>query len=291
MTVTVVVMILLGIAFVIASFFITEKLSSKEDIYKVDMMTVGEDYQFSDRELQIIKKKIEDVIATQAKDILYETNESLSNMANEKTMALGDYAVAVCDEIEKNHKEVMFLYSMLDDKQKEIMKTVKDVDEARHEVKEMINESREEKEQLVEASKPVKKEEVSIAEPLTKVNAEEDIHEKANKIISEKTVTKETEKISEEESINVDISEEKLPDIDESSIDDLEENLDDIFAELDKTDINFDEVLESDFKDDSNANDIILEMYQNGRSVIEIAKELGLGVGEVKLVIDLYQGE
>ncbi len=291
MTVTVVVMILLGIAFVIASFFITEKLSSKEDIYKVDMMTVGEDYQFSDRELQIIKRKIEDVIATQAKDILYETNESLSNMANEKTMALGDYAVAVCDEIEKNHKEVMFLYSMLDDKQKEIMKTVKDVDEARHEVKEMINESREEKEQLVEASKPVKKEEVSIAEPLTKVNAEEDIHEKANKIISEKTVTKETEKISEEESINVDISEEKLPDIDESSIDDLEENLDDIFAELDKTDINFDEVLESDFKDDSNANDIILEMYQNGRSVIEIAKELGLGVGEVKLVIDLYQGE
>ena len=291
MTVTVVVMILLGIAFVIASFFITEKLSSKEDIYKVDMMTVGEDYQFSDRELQIIKRKIEDVIATQAKDILYETNESLSNMANEKTMALGDYAVAVCDEIEKNHKEVMFLYSMLDDKQKEIMKTVKDVDEARHEVKEMINESREEKEQLVEASKPVKKEDVSIAEPLTKVNAEEDIHEKANKIISEKTVTKETEKISEEESINVDISEEKLPDIDESAIDDLEENLDDIFAELDKTDINFDEVLESDFKDDSNANDIILEMYQNGRSVIEIAKELGLGVGEVKLVIDLYQGE
>ena len=289
MTVTVVVMILLGIAFVIASFFITEKLSSKEDIYKVDMMTVGEDYQFSDRELQIIKRKIEDVIAAQAKDILYETNESLSNMANEKTMALGDYAVAVCDEIEKNHKEVMFLYSMLDDKQKEIMKTVKDVDDAKHEVKELINESREEKEQLVEASKSVKPEEV--IQESVKQSAEESLREKSQEKKAEKPVVKEVEKLPEETGIPDEISEEELPDIDESSIESLEDNLDDIFAELDKTDINFDEVLENDFKDDSNANDIILEMYQNGRSVIEIAKELGLGVGEVKLVIDLYQGE
>lgn len=289
MTVTVVVMILLGIAFVIASFFITEKLSSKEDVYKVDMMTVGEDYQFSDRELQIIKRKIEDVIAAQAKDILYETNESLSNMANEKTMALGDYAVAVCDEIEKNHKEVMFLYSMLDDKQKEIMKTVKDVDDAKHEVKELINESREEKEQLVEASKSMKPEEV--IQESVKQSTEESLREKSQEKKAEKPVVKEVEKLPEETGIPDEISEEELPDIDESSIESLEDNLDDIFAELDKTDINFDEVLENDFKDDSNANDIILEMYQNGRSVIEIAKELGLGVGEVKLVIDLYQGE
>jgi hypothetical protein len=32
-------------------------------------------------------------------------------------------------------------------------------------------------------------------------------------------------------------------------------------------------------------------MYRNGDNIITIAKELGLGVGEVKLVIDLYQGE
>ena len=76
-----------------------------------------------------------------------------------------------------------------------------------------------------------------------------------------------------------------------AAVNDFVDNIDDIFAELDKTDINFDEVLENEFKDDSNANDIILEMYNSGRSVIEIAKELGLGVGEVKLVIDLYQGE
>lgn len=38
-----------------------------------------------------------------------------------------------------------------------------------------------------------------------------------------------------------------------------------------------------------NYNDRILEMYQNGKSKVAIAKELNLGVGEVKLVIDLYK--
>ena len=38
-----------------------------------------------------------------------------------------------------------------------------------------------------------------------------------------------------------------------------------------------------------NNNDQILEMYQGGRSPVDIARELDLGVGEVKLVIDLYK--
>ena len=37
--------------------------------------------------------------------------------------------------------------------------------------------------------------------------------------------------------------------------------------------------------------DVILEMHKSGLSILEIAKHLGLGVGEVKLVVDLYQGE
>ena len=38
-----------------------------------------------------------------------------------------------------------------------------------------------------------------------------------------------------------------------------------------------------------NNNDRIRELYRKGKSNVEIAKELGLGVGEVKLVIDLYK--
>ncbi len=38
-----------------------------------------------------------------------------------------------------------------------------------------------------------------------------------------------------------------------------------------------------------NNNEKILEMHKQGKSTVAIAKELGLGVGEVKLVIDLYK--
>ncbi len=40
-----------------------------------------------------------------------------------------------------------------------------------------------------------------------------------------------------------------------------------------------------------NSNEKILELHKQGKSVVAIAKELGLGVGEVKLVIGLYKNQ
>lgn len=38
-------------------------------------------------------------------------------------------------------------------------------------------------------------------------------------------------------------------------------------------------------------NQMILNMYRKGKNAVDIAKELGLGVGEVKLVIGLFREE
>ena len=40
-----------------------------------------------------------------------------------------------------------------------------------------------------------------------------------------------------------------------------------------------------------NNNERILDLFQQGRSTVAIARELGLGVGEVKLVIDLFKNQ
>jgi len=40
---------------------------------------------------------------------------------------------------------------------------------------------------------------------------------------------------------------------------------------------------------DSNNNDVILAFHKMGKSDVQIAKELGLGVGEVRLVLNLFQ--
>lgn len=50
----------------------------------------------------------------------------------------------------------------------------------------------------------------------------------------------------------------------------------------------FDSVFQENM--DGNNNDKILELHKQGKTNVEIAKELGLGVGEVKLVIGLFEG-
>ncbi len=308
MTITVVVMIIIGVIICIASFFVSERFSNKGDNLHLDLMTVDDDYEFSERELRIIRRKIEDVIANQAKDILYETNESLSNMANEKTMALGDYAVAVCEQIEKNHKEVMFLYSMLDDKQKEIMKTVRICNDANKEAKDLLSDVKKYDAQRINNTVTVSR--PSALDQLTAIaqkkqetdeNAGNLLNEHANENRSDADKTEVATQTAHEMNgyslENIETLEDTSNNMDDSmnvTMDDLLvtdlEDVEDVFAELDQTDINFDDVLEDEFKENENSNDIILEMYRNGNGVLEIAKQLGLGVGEVKLVIDLYQG-
>ena len=319
MTATIVVMIIIGIIFIFVSYFISEKIASESQSKNEDLLTVDENYKFSDRELQIIKTKIEDVIARQAKDILYETNDSLASMANEKTMALGDYAVSVCDEIEKNHKEVMFLYSMLDDKQKELMETVKKVDEMKADINELLKQY----EALPDLSKTTafidkaaddrkeepKKEDVEEKRDYPKNSALDQLSAlkqsykeavKENDTVSvsdtkkEDSEVKEKEKPTASESEKTEHSESSVAQVEKTDTDTMEEVLvedDDPFAEIDHTDIDFDDVMDEEFEEQDNSNDIILEMYRNGNSILDIAKQLGLGVGEVRLVIDLYQGE
>ena len=277
MTSTVLIMIIIGVIFIVVSFFLTEKLSKKEENFNIDLLTVNDNYELSDRERNIVREKIEDEISEQAKDILYETNESLSNMANEKMMALGDYAVAVCDQIEKNHKEVMFLYSMLDDKKKEIMNTVETVNEVNSEVKETMEVTSKKNNKKKTARKtnktatqltPLKE----MQKDLPEVFEEKDVVN--DEVTEKKGYTKNSaQAVTENKENEIQLQTEKK---DESTKSTLSENVQTDLAE---------NVLEE------NANDMILDLYKNGESVIDIAKQLGLGVGEVKLVIDLYQGE
>ena len=47
----------------------------------------------------------------------------------------------------------------------------------------------------------------------------------------------------------------------------------------------------ADEKPGPDRNDKILALWKQGMSVIDISKHLGIGQGEVKLVIDLFKGE
>lgn len=212
------VLIVIGIAFIFISYVFSEKMekSMKEEALNEELIIPDE---LSEEQKEKISKLINDYMAEKIDSKLDQVEEQFSQIVNEKTLALGDYAVTVNEEIARNHNEAMFLYSMLNDKQKEIMTTANMVDDYRKDVEEFVTRNN------------------LVVEPN---HAEDSL-------------------------------EEEIKEIDEAIFDDVENE--EITPEVDSS------------------KDVILEMHKSGLSILEIAKHLGLGVGEVKLVVDLYQGE
>ena len=60
-------------------------------------------------------------------DIEEKTEASLDKISNTKILEMNEYADNVKKEINRNHNEVMFMYDMLNEKDKEIKTTVKSV--------------------------------------------------------------------------------------------------------------------------------------------------------------------
>ena len=239
MTGTVIVLIVIGLIFIFVSFFISEAMndSSSEEREKVAV-----DVTLTDEQRTTVQQQIEDAITEYCENILYQTENQLATMSNEKTLALGDYAVSVCEEIEKNHKEEMFLYSMLGEKEKELKLLVQQVDELRKDLRDTLIQSNQLLEEATAAAQVVQTNQSQVAQPV----------------------------VSEAET---------------------EDSFDAALQELDAMEIDFSDTDENTTNTTTeNANEIILELKKSGMSIIEIAKQLGLGVGEVKLVVDLYQG-
>lgn len=211
MSPTVITLIIIGLALIIGSYVFASQLEPKKD--ENDIIQIPE--QLTEEQMEKIDKLINDYMDEKINNRLGDIESGFSKIVNEKTLALGDYAVTVNEEIEKNHNEVMFLYNMLADKQKEIVTTATMVDDYRKDVEDYIKH-----------------------------------HQMSEKKI-ENDKDNELEKAIKEIDETLDIHEEEATD---------------------------------------NSNDIILELHRSGLSILEIAKQLGLGVGEVKLVVDLYQG-
>ena len=231
MVLAIVIVLIVGLAFIFGSYIFAEKLEENEKSEKAikipDQLTKEQKKKVD----KLINDYMHKSVTKKLDDKLDGAEAKLSEIVNQKTLALGDYAVTVNEEIEKNHQEVMFLYSMLQDKQKEIMTTANMVDDVKKEVKDLVEENK------------------TVAAPA------EEPREEAPAAVSE-------EKAEEEAPVVSEVSEEQYEEQTAASENSGEEN-----------------------------RDVILQMHKDGLSILEIAKHLGMGVGEVKLVVDLYQGE
>lgn len=223
MTAIEVALILIGAVFLIGSFFITEQLSPKE-LDKIATLSEKEIQMITNKELAKAAGQIEE----QAKDVIEESmgriERSMDKEANQKILEIGEYSDTVLENMNKTHNEIMFLYSMLNDKHTELT----DLAGA-----------------LAELSGEMNQMEEKIQKELARAAEAETFSEQKG----------EAEEAAEPESSGKNPSDEQ--------------------SEAEK----------------GNHNERILELYKEGKTYVEIAKELGLGLGEVKLVIELFRGE
>lgn len=315
MNMTEVVLLLIGIGAFAASFIIPER-KKEENQVEIEPELIRE---MIDKELDDVKQRVSEVVDETLDYAVEKTERASERISNEKIMAISEYSETVLSEMNKTHQEVMFLYDMLNDKHKNIKETVKKVDQQTKEVESKANVMLERQGQLQNrVQKPVEtagtnaiqravqsatKTEVKTFKEAPRPAAAQRDNDKAidskttEKININKPVNKEiaeiqprTEKnvpaVKTEKQVEVYSFAEQAPRVErtipkEAQATKLQATVNTMKAKAEP---------KPEPKIKENNNDKILRLYKAGISNMDIAKELGLGVGEVNLVINLFKG-
>ena len=119
MTALEITLIVIGVVFLVGSFFVSDKLSQK-DVDQIAKMSEEELRVILDRQLEKAKTEIQNAIETGIDDTTEETKRALEKETNDKINGISEYSDTVLESINKSHNEIMFLYSMLNDKHKDL---------------------------------------------------------------------------------------------------------------------------------------------------------------------------
>lgn len=317
MTTLEITLILVGIVFLIGSFMVKDKLS-KNDLDKIADMSAEELKVITEKEIKNAESAIDGMLDEHIASKTDETKRNLEKETNSKIMAINEYSDTVLDSINKSHNEIMFLYSMLNDKHEELTRLSGNIEKITAQAKKTF--------ESVEASKinNLSNKTVLNAKPVVNVAlvsnrqavtesrgiASSDIvtgtkntasvkkqnvsaqnmmsqHAAAQNIMSQNTVVRNTAvpntvvpNMAAQNAVaqNVAVSNMTAQNMTASNTAMQSRNLSD-------TDVQSGRVYDIS---EINHNPQILRLYKSGKNIVEIAKELGLGKGEVKLVIDLY---
>ena len=218
MTAVEISLIIIGLIFIVVSFFLQEKLS-KKDIDQITSLSDRELHIIVEKQLKNADSKVEDAVDEKLEEIMAASERVRERTSNEKIMEISEYSDTVLESMNKTHNEIMFLYSMLNDKHKELTDLAGELSRLPNTLKSVTPELQKRYEETVSFVES----QVEKAEPMQK-----------------------------------------------------EELLE---AAVTMTD------------SERNHNDDILFLHSAGKSDVDIAKELGLGLGEVKLVIGIFKEE
>ncbi len=265
MTVLEIIMILVGVCFVFGSFMVVEKLSPRE-IDQLSRLSKDQMNRIVDSAFSDAKEKIQDEIDDQLDATSEEAGRRMDVRTNESLKSIGEYSQEVTEDMHKTHTEVMFLYSMLEDKEDELKKSVSNAMILTQKLNEYMSSLG------MKPSGPAQKDNSSSTGVKTAT-------QKPENITANEPVFKATEPSAPVLTQNSTDTHSKdnayTPQENRRGASPYMHNSGDLKSKGSKR----------------NSNDEILSRYRLGMTVVDIARELGLGKGEVQLVIDLYEGE
>ena len=230
-----IILIIIGVAFIGASFYVTERLS-QQDLDQISLMSEADLKKISEKQLKDLKDKVEHAIEDIIDESLVVTQRGLEKETNNKIMAVSEYSDTVLENINKSHNEITFLYSMLNEKQAETAQLVGDLQKLTKQIRDLNLETTiKNLEDAASHAMTVEKTFEPIATTVVEVKEEADV-------VNETTNLNDFQDATEEAPV------------------------------LGK-------------------NEQILLLYKEGKDEVEIAKTLDCGLGEVRLVLGLYNNE
>lgn len=305
MTLAGIILLVIGIAAFAASFFIpdNEKADDKKDIERKREQI----RKLIDAEIDGMKLRVNEATNESVEYNMEKSERSLEKITNDKIMAISEYATTVIEEIDRNHKEVLFLYDMLNDKQVDIKNTVRHAEAAVKEaenaaktvsdtaihavnvaesVNETVNEAKNSMNDFAQRN-IAKVQATQVVEPETQgadIFGDEDFFSEVRK------ASVPTESVF-QMAANEDFSGLNVPVIEPVAVKEIAPVETFSTEEPVKEELSEFEILERNttFSNMSNNNQMILKLSAEGMPVVDIARQLSLGVGEVQLVIDLFK--
>ena len=282
------VMIIIGLGAVFLSFRAADGNSTDTSTSSAS----GEELKNVTNKAEEALGKFNNDIETKAEEVLINTENKLGTILNEKIMGLSEYSGQILDKMEKNHSETVFLYDMLNEKEKEIKELVHDIDVLKANIRdELAKEYQEHRKRLeeagngmVQAAMPVYNS-GGLPDELYGISA--DVANTEEDTIQEGIVSMTELEVPAEEESNTNSS---MYDVEIARIEEQErreKSLRRLYGNMGISDIEA-AAIEAGIEHVDHSDDII-SLYKKGHSVLEISKMLDIGQGEVKFVIDMFK--
>jgi len=129
MLAVIIILFIVGIGILVAGFVIKDSYSVQHDVRSDEYLE-----QMLEERMNQVEHRLGQSARMSASTIKRQTEEELEKLSKEKLSAVDEYSDQVMDRINKNHSEVMFLYGLLSDKQKELDQTVESLNNAQREL-------------------------------------------------------------------------------------------------------------------------------------------------------------